>query len=50
MTFMDWILLLRSEADMWNIIDRCVDRNTVEARVFFGENRNVLYGVIEKRG
>ncbi|MBZ9894028.1 MULTISPECIES: class I SAM-dependent methyltransferase [unclassified Mesorhizobium] len=49
-TFMDWVLLLRSEADMWNIINASVDRNTVEAQVFFGENRNVLYGVIEKRG
>ena len=49
-TFMDWVLLLRSEADMWNIINASVDRNTVDARVFFGENRNVLYGVIEKRG
>jgi hypothetical protein len=42
---MDWVLLLRSEADMWNIINASVDRNTVEAQVFFGENRNVLYGV-----
>jgi SAM-dependent methyltransferase len=49
-TFMNWVLLLRSEADMWNIINASVDRNTVEAQVFFGENRNVLYGVIEKRG
>jgi hypothetical protein len=49
-TFMDWVLLLRSEADMWNIINASVDRNTVEAQVFFGENRNVLYGVVEKRG
>jgi hypothetical protein len=49
-TFMDWVLLLRSEADMWSIINASVDRNTVEARVFFGENRNVLYGVIKKRG
>ncbi|CAH2402940.1 class I SAM-dependent methyltransferase [Mesorhizobium ventifaucium] len=49
-TFMDWVLLLRSEADMWNIINASVDRNTVEAQVFFGENRNVLYGVIKKRG
>ncbi|TIT59364.1 MAG: class I SAM-dependent methyltransferase, partial [Mesorhizobium sp.] len=48
--FMNWVLLLRSEADMWNIINASVDRNTVEAQVFFGENRNVLYGVIEKRG
>ncbi|RWI27854.1 class I SAM-dependent methyltransferase [Mesorhizobium sp.] len=49
-TFMNWVLLLRSEADMWNIINASVDRNTVEAQVYFGENRNVLYGVIEKRG
>ncbi|TGQ71403.1 MAG: class I SAM-dependent methyltransferase [Mesorhizobium sp.] len=49
-TFMDWVLLLRSEADMWNIINASVDRNTVNAQVFFGENRNVLYAVIEKRG
>ncbi|MGN6537749.1 MAG: class I SAM-dependent methyltransferase [Mesorhizobium sp.] len=48
-TFMNWVLLLRSEADMWNIINASVDRNSVEARVFFGENRNVLYAVIEKR-
>jgi SAM-dependent methyltransferase len=49
-TFMDWVLLLRSEVDMWNIVNASVDRNTVEAKVFFGENRNVLYAVIEKRG
>jgi len=49
-TFMDWMLLLRSEVDMWNIINASVDRNTVDAQVFFGGNRNVLYGVIEKRG
>ncbi|TIQ85582.1 MAG: class I SAM-dependent methyltransferase, partial [Mesorhizobium sp.] len=42
-TFMNWVLLLRSEADMWNIINASVDRNTVEAQVYFGENRNVLY-------
>jgi SAM-dependent methyltransferase len=49
-TVMNWVLLLRSEVDMWNIINASVDRNAVEARVFFGENRNVLYAVIEKRG
>ncbi|WP_374940396.1 class I SAM-dependent methyltransferase [Mesorhizobium sp. INR15] len=47
-TFMDWVLLLRSEVDMWNIVNASVDRNTVEAQVFFGENRNVLYAVIKK--
>ncbi|MFB9979702.1 class I SAM-dependent methyltransferase [Mesorhizobium kowhaii] len=49
-TFMDWVLLLRSEVDMWNIVNASVDRNAVDAQVFFGENRNVLYAVIEKRG
>jgi SAM-dependent methyltransferase len=48
-TFMNWTLLLRTEADMWNIINASVDRNTVEASVEFGENRNIVYGVIHKR-
>ena len=48
-TFMNWTLLLRTEADMWNIINASVDRNTVEANVEFGENRNIVYGVIRKR-
>lgn len=47
-TFMNWTLLLRGEDEMWNIINRSVDRNTVEANVFFGENRNIVYGVIRK--
>ena len=49
-TFMNWALLLRSEADMWDIINASVDRNAVDARVEFGENRNVVYGIVEKRG
>ena len=48
-TFMNWALLLRSEADMWNIINASVDRNTVEASVYFGANRNIVYGVIKRR-
>lgn len=47
-TFMNWGLLLRSEADMWNIIDGSVDRNTVDASVFYGENRNIVYGLMKK--
>lgn len=47
-TFMNWGLLLRSEADMWSIIDGSVDRNTVEASVFYGENRNIVYGILKK--
>lgn len=49
-TFMNWALLLRSEADMWAIINDSVDRNTVDASVEFGENRNIVYGIIRKRG
>lgn len=49
-TFMNWALLLRSEADMWDIINDSVDRNTVEASVEFGANRNIVYGIIKKRG
>ena len=48
-TFMNWTLLLRSEADMWDIINASTDRNNVEAKVFFGENRNIVYGVITRK-
>jgi SAM-dependent methyltransferase len=48
-TFMNWTLLLRSEADMWKIVNGSVDRNTVDAEVFYGENRNILYATITRR-
>jgi SAM-dependent methyltransferase len=48
-TFMNWALLQRSEADMWAIINASVDRNTVEASVYFGDNRNIIYAVLRKR-
>jgi SAM-dependent methyltransferase len=48
-TFMNWALLLRSEADMWDIINASVDRNAVEADVHFGANRNIVYGIVRKR-
>ena len=48
-TFMNWTLLLRSESDMWDIINASTDRNSVEAKVFFGENRNIVYGVITRK-
>ncbi len=47
-TFMDWSLLLRSETDMWEVINGSVDRNTVDASVEFGANRNIVYGIIRK--
>jgi hypothetical protein len=48
-TFMNWQLLLRSEADMWKIIHACVDKDEYETGVFFGKNRNIVYGFIKKR-
>lgn len=48
-TFMDWPLILRSADDMWDIINAAVDRNRVEAQVFYGSNRNIVYGKIMKR-
>lgn len=48
-TFMNWALLLRSEVHMWNIINASAGRDEFEARVQFGANRNIVYGVITKR-
>lgn len=48
-TFMNWALLLRSEADMWKIIHASTDGQDYEASVFFGKNRNIVYGVLRKR-
>lgn len=47
-TFMDWPLLLRSADDMWDIINAAVDRNLVEAEVYYGSNRNIVYGTVRK--
>ncbi|TAN12083.1 MAG: class I SAM-dependent methyltransferase [Rhizobiaceae bacterium] len=48
-TFMDWPLILRSADDMWGIINASVDRNTVDAEVYYGSNRNIVYGKVRKR-
>lgn len=48
-TFMNWTLLLRSEADMWKIVNASVDRNTVDVDVTFGQNRNIVYATIARR-
>ncbi|MER9655599.1 class I SAM-dependent methyltransferase [Mesorhizobium sp. M0152] len=47
-TFMDWPLILRSAHDMWDIIKGAVDMNHVEAEVFYGSNRNIVYGKVRK--
>ncbi|UCI08043.1 class I SAM-dependent methyltransferase [Mesorhizobium sp. B1-1-8] len=49
-TFMDWPLILRSADDMWSIINAALDRNRVDAEVYYGSNRNIVYGRIRKRG
>jgi len=48
-TFMDWPLILRSADDMWEIINAAVDRNLVDAEVYYGSNRNIVYGKVRKR-
>ncbi|MDQ0454095.1 class I SAM-dependent methyltransferase [Rhizobium paknamense] len=49
-TFMNWALLLRTEADMWRIIKGSTQEGQVEAQVRFGANRNIVYGIIRKLG
>lgn len=48
-TYMNWALLLRSEADMWRIIHAVADPEQFTSEVFFGQNRNIVYGVIQRR-
>jgi hypothetical protein len=48
-TFMNWPLLLRSESDMWSIVNASVDRNSVEASVEFGANKTIIYATIKNR-
>ncbi|MCZ8178324.1 MAG: class I SAM-dependent methyltransferase [Rhizobium sp.] len=47
-TFMNWALLLRSEADMWRIINGSVGDMPAEGTVRFGKNKNIVYGIIRK--
>ena len=47
--FMNWALLLRGESDMWDIVNRSVDRNAVDASVWFGGNRDIVYATLRKR-
>ncbi|KQS64144.1 methyltransferase [Rhizobium sp. Leaf371] len=45
-TMMNWTLLLRSQSEMWSIIEASLDGQRAEKRVFFGANRNIIYGTI----
>jgi SAM-dependent methyltransferase len=48
-TFMNWPLLFRSEAQVWDIVKASVERNSVETNVFRGANRNIIYATITRR-
>ena len=48
-TFMDWQLILRSADDMWEIINMSVDRNQFDCDVWYGENRNIVYGTLTRK-
>lgn len=47
-TFMDWPLILRSADDMWDIINAAAGKEPFEAEVYYGSNRNIVYGKIRK--
>ncbi len=47
-TFMNWALLLRSEEDMWRIMRAATEGLDVECSLRFGQNRNIVYGIIRK--
>ncbi|WEZ86063.1 class I SAM-dependent methyltransferase (plasmid) [Rhizobium sp. 32-5/1] len=47
-SYMNWELLQRSEADMWRIVNASVGADTIDARVWFGTNRNIIYSTIKK--
>ena len=48
-TFMNWTLILRSEDEMWDIINASVDSETVDASVEFSANGAMMYGIVRKR-
>ncbi|RNF35872.1 class I SAM-dependent methyltransferase [Paracoccus methylarcula] len=45
--FMNWALLLRTEIDMSNIITASATHGSAKSDVYFGNNRNIVYGVIK---
>lgn len=47
-TFMDWPLILRSADDMRDIINAALGGNSFEADVYYGSNRNIVYGKVRK--
>jgi SAM-dependent methyltransferase len=47
-SYMDWELLQRSEADMCGIASRSAQGTSTNVTVWFGTNRNIIYGAIRK--
>jgi hypothetical protein len=49
--FMDWALLLRNDEDMAAIIQKSIEgeRHLYRTKVFYGENRNIVYGEITRK-
>ena len=47
-TFMNWALLLRSEADMVKIMQAADPLGEYQATVWSGENRNIAYGTLSR--
>ncbi|ESY10988.1 class I SAM-dependent methyltransferase [Mesorhizobium sp. RSR380A] len=47
-TFMDWPLILRSADDMWDIINAALGGSPFDAKVYYGSNRNIVYGKVRK--
>ncbi len=48
-SYMNWELLQRSEADMWRIANAAAETVAVDTKVWFGANRNIIYGTITKK-
>lgn len=47
--FMDWPLILRTADDLLDIANSAVDRNRFDVDIFYGENRNIVYGKVTRR-
>ncbi len=47
-SFMNWPLILRSEAEMMDIINSSIDRNKVEVELFQSDNRYLYYARLRK--
>jgi hypothetical protein len=48
-SFMNWPLILRSEEEMWDIINASVDRNLVDVEMFQSDNGYLYYAKIRRK-